>query len=78
MVDPSVAYVSLPPGAIPNGISATIHDEHTGSSVTAGMVNGGFDPVALSAVQGDSWTEPVSTVAESSGSLKTITTMELR
>lgn len=52
-VSAAVVYVSLAPGAIPNGVSATIQDLHTGSSVTAAVVNGGFDPVALSAVVGD-------------------------
>ena len=48
-----VVYVSLPPGAIPTGFSATIRDLRSGSSVTAAVVNGGFDPVALPAIVGD-------------------------
>jgi hypothetical protein len=48
-----VVYVSLPPGAIPTGITATIRDLRTGDSVTVAVVNGGFDPVALAAALGD-------------------------
>src|SRR2546426_9354787 len=46
-------YVSLPPGTIPNGGLATIRNIRTGSSVPAVMVAGGFDPVAIEAVAGD-------------------------
>ncbi len=53
LLNPAVVYVSLPPGAIPNGVTATIRDLQTGSSVTAAIVNGGFDPVALPALTGD-------------------------
>jgi len=49
----AVVYVSLPAGAIPNGITAIIHNLRSGSSVTAPVVNGGFDPVALAAIVGD-------------------------
>jgi alpha-tubulin suppressor-like RCC1 family protein len=50
---PAVVYVSLPPGAIPTGFTASIRDLQTGSSVSARMVDGGFDPVALPASEGD-------------------------
>jgi alpha-tubulin suppressor-like RCC1 family protein len=49
----AVTYVSLPPGAIPNGVTATIRNLRTGSTVTAAVVDGGFDPVALAASAGD-------------------------
>ena len=49
----AVAYVSLPPEAIPTGVTATIRNVRTGSSATVAFVGGGFDPVALSAVVGD-------------------------
>jgi hypothetical protein len=49
----TVVYVSLPPGAIPNGIAADISVLRTGSSVSRPLVDGGFDPVAVSAVVGD-------------------------
>jgi alpha-tubulin suppressor-like RCC1 family protein len=51
--EPTVVYISLPPGAIPNGVTATIRNLRTGTSVTAQLVNGGFDPVTLPAVEGD-------------------------
>jgi alpha-tubulin suppressor-like RCC1 family protein len=52
-VEPTVVYISLPPGTIPSGTTATIRDLRTGGSVTAQLVDGGFDPVALPAVEGD-------------------------
>ena len=48
-----LVYISLPPGAIPNGITATIRDFRNGGSTTAHVVNGGFDPAALPAIEGD-------------------------
>jgi len=51
-VDP-VVYISLPPDSIPDGERATIRTLRTGETVTAIMVNGGFDPVALPAIVGD-------------------------
>jgi alpha-tubulin suppressor-like RCC1 family protein len=61
LLDPSVVYVSLPPGSIPDGVSATIQDLRIGSGVTAYLVDGGFDPVALSAIAGDTLTMAVHT-----------------
>jgi Tol biopolymer transport system component len=49
----TVVWISLPPGAIHNGITASIRNLRTGSSLTVQMVDGGFDPVALPAVEGD-------------------------
>lgn len=49
----NVAYISLPPGAVPNGIAITIRHRVTGSSITVPMVDGGFDPVAIEATAGD-------------------------
>jgi hypothetical protein len=49
----TVVYVSLPPGAMPKGRTATIRDPRLGSTVSAAFVNGGFDPVALPAAAGD-------------------------
>ena len=37
-----VVYVSLPPGTIPTGLTATIHDRQTGATATVVMVGGGF------------------------------------
>jgi hypothetical protein len=64
--EPTVVYVSLPPGSIPKGFTATIRDLRTGSSVTAQVVNGGFDPVALPAVEGDTIAIAVQTTAATS------------
>jgi len=47
--DPDVVYVSMPPGAFPNGISATISNYRTNRSVSTPLVDGGFDPVRLGA-----------------------------
>ena len=47
-------YVSLPPDSIPTGVSATITNRRTGASATIAIVAGGFDPVAIAAVAGDS------------------------
>jgi hypothetical protein len=46
-------YVSLPPGTAPGGDLATIRNLRTASSVVAPVGDGGFDPVPLSAVAGD-------------------------
>jgi hypothetical protein len=47
------AWVSLPPGAVPNGVTATIRDGRSGASLSLAMVDGGFDPVAIGASVGD-------------------------
>jgi TolB protein len=47
------AYVSLPPGAVPDGNLATIRDRRNGATTTALMVAGGFDPVPILASPGD-------------------------
>ena len=49
-----VAYVSLPPGTFPTGVAATIQNRRTGASLTVAILNGGFDPVPVPAVSGDS------------------------
>ena len=49
----SVAYVSLPPGSIPDATSATITTTSGSGSVTAFISDGGFDPVAVPAEAGD-------------------------
>jgi alpha-tubulin suppressor-like RCC1 family protein len=48
-----VVYVSLPPGAVPAGLSASIRDVESGQAISAHMVDGGFDPVAITATIGD-------------------------
>ena len=52
----SVVFVSLPPGTIPDGGLATIRNARTGTSVSAAMAAGGFDPVPLEARAGDALT----------------------
>jgi TolB protein len=51
--DPDVVYVSMAPGASPNGISATISNYRTNRSVSTPLVDGGFDPVRLGARAAD-------------------------
>lgn len=46
-------YVSLLPGSVPSGLTATVRDPATGASATVSVIDGGFDPVALSANVGD-------------------------
>jgi hypothetical protein len=50
---PQLVYVSVPPGAIPDGLSATISNLATGESITAVVVNGGFDPLSIAANVGN-------------------------
>jgi Big-like domain-containing protein/WD40 repeat protein len=57
--DVTVVYVSLRPETIPDGLTATVSDVQTGSSVTTSMVDGGFDPVAITAIVGDTLTVAV-------------------
>ena len=46
---PGVAYVSLPPATIPNGIEAVIENSRTGATADVLLGAGGFDPVPISA-----------------------------
>ena len=45
---------SSSPGSVPTGLQATIHHQASGPDVTTTVVDGGFDPVALAATEGDS------------------------
>ena len=47
-------WVSLPPGSVPGGQSATIRNGRSGTIVVVALVDGGFDPTAISAIVGDS------------------------
>lgn len=49
----SMVYVSLPPGAVPRGVWATITNQATAQYVTTPVVDGGFDPVPLPASVAD-------------------------
>ncbi len=48
-----VFYVSLPPGAQPEGSGVRIRVERSGEVVSAALHDGGLDPVAVPAVEGD-------------------------
>ena len=47
------AYVSMVPGTDPDGQRVSVRALRTGSSASAPMVNGGFDPLAVQADPGD-------------------------
>jgi len=51
--EPEVAYISLPPGSVPDGESAVISNRRTRWSVSILLVAGGFDPVSIVASAGD-------------------------
>ena len=49
----SFVYVSMPPGSVPTGQHATIHNRATAQVLSVAMVNGGFDPEPIAAAVGD-------------------------
>jgi hypothetical protein len=49
----TVVYVSLPPGTLPDSASVRIANLRTADAVTPEVVAGGFDPIAIPAVAGD-------------------------
>lgn len=49
-----VAYVSLRPGAYPQGTVAVVHNPRVEATVTAALIEGGLDPVPVPAAAGDS------------------------
>ncbi len=51
-----VAFVSLVPGTLPGGIAVRIRAHRTGVVVSADLVEGGLDPVAVPAIEGDTIT----------------------
>jgi alpha-tubulin suppressor-like RCC1 family protein len=53
-VDANVTYISLQPQTYPVGATATISNQRSGATVTTTMVEGGVDPVPLTAIAGDS------------------------
>ncbi|PYO44435.1 MAG: hypothetical protein DMD29_00440 [Gemmatimonadetes bacterium] len=57
----SVVFVSAPPGSFPGAAFATIQNRATGLSVTTPVINGGFDPIPVTAVVGDSLEVTVTT-----------------
>jgi Tol biopolymer transport system component len=56
---PSIAYVSMSPGTMPDATAATIRNARTGESVQAVVDSGGFDPVAVPAETGDTLEEAI-------------------
>ncbi|MFL5505264.1 MAG: Ig-like domain-containing protein, partial [Gemmatimonadales bacterium] len=50
----AVVYASLPPGSLPDAPLALFTNLTTGAGTTAIVVDGGFDPVPIPAVAGDS------------------------
>ena len=52
--DGSRVFVSMPPGTEPGGTSVTVGMKTSTASVRAPVVDGGFDPVAVEALAGDS------------------------
>ena len=47
-------FVSLPPGSVPGGTSATVVNLQTSTLVAVAMMDGGFDPIPVDAIAGDS------------------------
>lgn len=56
---PSIAYVSMPPGTMPDAVSATIRNIRTDQSVEVVVDSGGFDPVAVPAQTADTLEEAI-------------------
>jgi Tol biopolymer transport system component len=57
-----IAYVSLAPGAYPNGVSVSIVNPANGAQGGTQMARGGWDPVAIAADPGDTLLVRVSTL----------------
>ncbi|HET9481095.1 MAG TPA: Ig-like domain-containing protein, partial [Candidatus Polarisedimenticolia bacterium] len=49
-----IVYVSLRSGTVPTGVEASVTNISTGEALQAAMIDGGLDPVALEASEGDS------------------------
>src|SRR5262249_22745952 len=49
----AAAFVALPTGSFPSGVTATITNRATGLSRDVAIVDGGFDPVPIAADEGD-------------------------
>jgi alpha-tubulin suppressor-like RCC1 family protein len=58
-----VTYISLVPGTVDDGTTATISNARNDASVVAAIVDGGFDPTPLAASPGDTLTVVVTRVA---------------
>lgn len=66
----SIVYVSLVPGTVPRGSGIAITNLATSFSLTAPLVNGGLDPVAVPALTGDTLQI---VMADSAGGTKVLT-----
>lgn len=53
LAEPDLAYISLPPNTFPNGVLAVIRNSRGGGTVTAAVIDGGFDAVPVAAAAGD-------------------------
>ena len=56
-------YVSMSPGAVPAGVTATIRNSANGQYLTTVMMNGGFDPVSIPASADDDVTVDIHSAA---------------
>jgi hypothetical protein len=73
--DDTVAYVAAPTGLLARGASAAVVHPRTGERVLAMVESGGFDPVALAAVEGDSLEV---TVMDGAGRETLVTTLAIK
>jgi len=53
-LDGSIAYISIPQGGVPDGVSVSIRNLRTKEMLTASLVEGGLDPIPIAAEAGDS------------------------
>ena len=51
--DIPLAYVSLLPGAIPHGATVNVRNMKSGAETTAALLDGGADPVGVTALEGN-------------------------
>lgn len=73
-----VVYVSLIPGTAPTGIRAIVQRVGDFASVTTAVINGGFDPVPVTARTGDSIAVTVSDAVDSMVLSTTVRVMAAR
>lgn len=72
----TVSFVSLPPGTVSDGVGATIRNRRTGEGADVPLVDGGFDPIAIPAVVGD--TLGVAVLLASGGTVTGLTIVAAR
>jgi alpha-tubulin suppressor-like RCC1 family protein len=49
----NLSYLALSPGTVPGATTATILSPHSNQTITAAMIDGGMDPVPITATPGD-------------------------